>query len=215
MNGKNLSAAGPNYLPPFEKNYQGYIRCRCVPAATLAEDIAAHNILLECQEATPAANAMDAKDLSETPRAESPPLPAVVHGSHGAECQAFQNSSLSPADVCIACGTILQAYHTSLHLPVDVRTACGSNLLAFAIISIGPETDGIIDRFRFPNSFITRLRHMVWTVRSSCWLQTLQAPEWGLGQEEAESLFNALLRDLGGTDGSKVIVIYKCPVPDT
>ena len=82
MNGKNLSAAGPNYLPPFEKNYQGYIRCHCVPAVTLAEDIAAHNILLECQEATPTANVMDAKDLSETPHAESPPLPAVVHGSH-------------------------------------------------------------------------------------------------------------------------------------
>lgn len=67
------------------------------------------------------------------------------------------------------------------------------------------------------SAFPIRLSHasVIWYGQSAAAVQTLQAPEWGLGQEEAESLFNALLCDIGGTDGSKVIVIYKCPVPDT
>ena len=199
---QNLSVEGPNYLPPFEQNFQGYLRCCCVPPATLARDIAKN-------KATPGPNAVDADNVLDSSGMRCPPPPLLLDVclAHGPEPQASRSSSPLPADVSVEHGSGVSCNLPPL--PAHVWTARGTELSPYVIFSIGPETDAAIDLFKFPDSFAPRLRHMVCTVRSGCWLRALQAPKWGLGLEEAVALSNALLADLGGTETSRVSIIFK------
>ena len=72
-----------------------------------------------------------------------------------------------------------------------------SDLSIIGIITIGPKTDAVLDRFGLPDSLIPRLRNMARTVRSNRWAEVLQSPEWGLGYEEALRLSKALSADTG------------------
>ena len=75
--------------------------------------------------------------------------------------------------------------------------AHGNDLSAMGIVTIGPKTDGVLDKYGLPDSLIPRLHHMVCTIRSNRWAQVLQSPEWGLGYEEVLCLSKALSADTG------------------
>jgi hypothetical protein len=200
--GQNLSVEGPNYLPRFKTNFQGYLCCCCVPPATLARDITKN-------KTTPGPNVVDADNGLELSgmRCPSPPLLPAVHLAHEPEPQVARSSSPLPADISVERGSEMSC--SSPPLPANVWTARGTKLSRFVIFSIGPKTDAAMDLFKFPHSFVPCRRHMVCMVRSGCWLQTLQAPKWSLGHEEAVTLSNALLADLEGTETSRVIIIFK------
>ena len=197
---QNLSVEGPNYLPPFKNNFQGYLRCCCVPPATLAMDIAKN-------KARQGPNVVDADNGSSGMCYPSPPLLPDVHPAHGPEPQASCSSLPLPVDVSVERGSGVSC--SSLPLPADVQTAQGTELSRFAVFSIGPKTDTAMDLFKIPDSFVPHLCHMICTVRSGCWQRSLQAQKWGLGHEEAVALSNALLANLGGTETSRVSIIFK------
>lgn len=65
------------------------------------------------------------------------------------------------------------------------------------IISIGPQTDFLFDRFRLSDTLIPNLRDLAQTVRSSNWEAELaSSPAWGLSRIQAAKLSNALLADI-------------------
>lgn len=63
------------------------------------------------------------------------------------------------------------------------------------IISIGLNTDRVLDRFQLDDSLIPHLRVLASTVRSGRWEETLCTPDWGLSYEQAAKLADALLLD--------------------
>jgi hypothetical protein len=65
-----------------------------------------------------------------------------------------------------------------------------------AIISFGPETDSVLDRFQLSDSLLPRLRVLTMTIRSSRWEAVLRADQWGLSYEQAVNLSGALLADI-------------------
>lgn len=65
-----------------------------------------------------------------------------------------------------------------------------------SIISIGPQTDSVIDHFELSDTLVPRLRHLSKTVRSSRWEAALHASDWGLSSEQAVKLSSALLLDI-------------------
>lgn len=65
------------------------------------------------------------------------------------------------------------------------------------IVTIGPKTDGVLDKYGLPDALIPCLCDMVGTIHSNHWAQVLQSPEWGLGYEEVLRLSKALLVDTG------------------
>jgi hypothetical protein len=68
--------------------------------------------------------------------------------------------------------------------------------LTHAIISIGSNSDAVIDRFGLGDGVILQLHTLMTTVRSSKWEEKLRTAEWGLSFEQAVSLSNGLLLDL-------------------
>lgn len=65
------------------------------------------------------------------------------------------------------------------------------------IISLGPQTDAALDRFRLNDSLVPRLRGLTQTIRSSRWEEVLRT-EWGLTFEQAVTISGALRSDLSG-----------------
>ncbi|KIM58466.1 hypothetical protein SCLCIDRAFT_28011 [Scleroderma citrinum Foug A] len=72
------------------------------------------------------------------------------------------------------------------------------------LISLGPHTDAILDRFSFGDNVLPCLHILVGTVRSSRWEAILRGTPWNLTYEQASNLSSALLADLKGTPGLPV-----------
>ncbi|KAG1884168.1 hypothetical protein F4604DRAFT_1920019 [Suillus subluteus] len=67
------------------------------------------------------------------------------------------------------------------------------------LISIGPHTDAIIDRFKMDDTVLLRLHQLIRSVCSSRWEAVLHSPEWNLTYEEVSKLTHALIADIQGT----------------
>jgi len=63
-----------------------------------------------------------------------------------------------------------------------------------AIVSVGPHTDAIIDRYSLDDKLLSSLRILSKTIRSSKWETELR--NWGLNFEQASKLSSAMLADL-------------------
>jgi hypothetical protein len=70
------------------------------------------------------------------------------------------------------------------------------------LISIGPNTDAILDRFDLGDKLLPSLHSLVSKVRSSCWEAALQSSPWNLLYEQASNLAGALVADLRGNNFS-------------
>lgn len=68
-----------------------------------------------------------------------------------------------------------------------------------AIISIGAQTDSVLDRFDLDDKLVPRLRVLTQTVRSSRWETVLRSRRFGLTYEQAAKLTDAMLKDIERT----------------
>ncbi|KAG1793274.1 uncharacterized protein HD556DRAFT_1443705 [Suillus plorans] len=78
----------------------------------------------------------------------------------------------------------------SLH----TKSPSGSDDKVFGppLISIGPNTDAVLDRFKIGDQTIPRLHELIATVRSSRWETVLRSPKWDFTYEQASNLMVAL-----------------------
>jgi hypothetical protein len=67
-----------------------------------------------------------------------------------------------------------------------------------ALISIGPETDAVIDCFGLDDNLLPRLQVLTHQVRSSRWETILRSPHWGLSYEQSANLARAMQADICG-----------------
>ncbi|KAG1900179.1 uncharacterized protein F5891DRAFT_1188877 [Suillus fuscotomentosus] len=72
----------------------------------------------------------------------------------------------------------------------------GTNSVGPALISVGPNTDAVLDRFKLGDEILPKLRVLASTVRSSRWESVFRSPKWDLSYEQASLLSKALLADL-------------------
>ncbi|KAG1735557.1 hypothetical protein EDB19DRAFT_1830226 [Suillus lakei] len=75
------------------------------------------------------------------------------------------------------------------------------------IISIGPNTDVVLDRFKMGDGLIPRLCELMTTVCNTHWEATLRSPKWGLTFEQAVHLTNALNADLQGSKLEAIMLL--------
>ncbi|KAF9231996.1 hypothetical protein BU15DRAFT_81740 [Melanogaster broomeanus] len=64
------------------------------------------------------------------------------------------------------------------------------------IISIGPHTDAVIDRFKLGDEVLPKICELVCSIRSSHWEAVFRSPKWDLTYEQAANLTSALRADL-------------------
>ncbi|KAF8444591.1 hypothetical protein L210DRAFT_878654 [Boletus edulis BED1] len=74
-----------------------------------------------------------------------------------------------------------------------------SSAPAHALISLGPNTDAVLDRFELGDNLLPRLHHLIASVRSSRWEVALRMAPWNLSYEQASNLSRAIAADLKGT----------------
>ena len=67
------------------------------------------------------------------------------------------------------------------------------------LISIGPNSDAVLDRFNLGDDLLPRLHTLVRTARSSRWETVLISSPWNLTPEQALHLSRALSADLKGS----------------
>lgn len=94
-----------------------------------------------------------------------------------------------------------------IHL--DVNAPSTTKYTQGFIISIGPQTDLVIEYFGLGDSLIPKLRDLAQTIRSSRWEAVLRSPVWGLTHAQAADLSNALLAD---TQTSPMVSMQKSQV---
>ncbi|KAF8130813.1 hypothetical protein EV363DRAFT_1132527, partial [Boletus edulis] len=73
-----------------------------------------------------------------------------------------------------------------------------SSAPAHALISLGPNTDAVLDRFELGDNLLPRLHHLIASVRSSRWEVALRMAPWNLSYEQASNLSRAIAADLKG-----------------
>lgn len=64
------------------------------------------------------------------------------------------------------------------------------------LVSIGPHTDTILDRFELGDEILPKLHTLTTTVRNTRWEENLRSLKWGLNYEQASKLNWALHADL-------------------
>ena len=69
-----------------------------------------------------------------------------------------------------------------------------------ALISIGPNTDAVLDRFNLGDELLPSLHSLASKVRSSRWAAALRSSPWNLSYEQASNLAGTLIADLRGND---------------
>lgn len=68
----------------------------------------------------------------------------------------------------------------------------GLDMQEAPLISLGPHTDAILDRFKMDDAVLLRLHRLVRSVCSSCWEAVLRSPKWDLTYEQASNLARAI-----------------------
>lgn len=85
-----------------------------------------------------------------------------------------------------------------------------------ALISIGPETDAVIDRFGLNDNLVPRLRVLTHNVHSSRWETVLRTPHWGLSYEQSANLAKAMQADISGRQNQdlQVFLLFSTNSPN-
>jgi hypothetical protein len=104
-----------------------------------------------------------------------------------------------PADAFLAGRVIPSDLSEPISLgPIAFGKGQGSLRDELTLISVGPNTDAVIDRFNLGDRILPELRVLARTIRSSRWEAILRSSKWDLPYEQASVLSKALLADLQG-----------------
>lgn len=76
------------------------------------------------------------------------------------------------------------------------------------LISIGPNTDAVLDHFNLGDDILPCLYTLIGSAHSSQWEAVLRSSPWDLTFEQASNLSNALLADLKGTPGFSIALVF-------
>jgi hypothetical protein len=146
----------------------------------------------------------DAKQLSPSAAIPEPaPLTPSPKKMHPLSTSVHQHSicQCHPADAFLYLANEKFAEPILLVIPPDPLS------LGPPLISLGPNTDAILDRFSLGDDLLPRLHTLVRKVHSSRWEAVLRAAPWDLTYEQAFNLSNALAADLKGTPGFSISTV--------
>ncbi|OJA17339.1 hypothetical protein AZE42_11432, partial [Rhizopogon vesiculosus] len=166
---------GPSFLPAPLVATGAHIQCSGLPAQTIEEKLrASHNTTSSLPESTAVRSAISVK----TPQTQ------IRQRRHA---EVFWEKT--PLHTVLN-STALNVLHSSEFSPAP-------KLSLSPLISIGPNTDVILDHFKLGDNILPKLHLLIMTVCSSRWEERLRSPAWDLNYEQAFKLAAALHMDLG------------------
>lgn len=132
------------------------------------------------------------RELSSTP-SSSPASATIRHATSSAFNSHPTTQATSP------CARVLrrrpaEAFLTNRSMVLLQNTE--PIILGPPLISIGPHTDAILDRFKLGDKTLLKLHILMTTIHSSQWEENLCSPRWDLNYEKVSKLNWALPADL-------------------
>lgn len=91
--------------------------------------------------------------------------------------------------------------------PGSLIISLDSSAPVHALISIGPNTDAVLDQFELGDNLLLCLHHLITSIWSSCWEVILRLAPWNLSYEQASNLSKAITADLRGTSNFSVNMV--------
>lgn len=177
---------GPSHLPAFVSPVASRIQCTARSADAKpdpADDVrhlSASAAIRESAVFTPSAKKTRPPSTPSTARQRTP-------------------HQRRPADVFL--------FAEDKNFPEPIPLVIPDSAPGSPLISLGPHTDAVLDRFSFGDDVLPRLHILVGTVRSSRWEAILRGTPWNLTYEQASNLSSTLLADLKGTPGLPVTMV--------
>lgn len=92
--------------------------------------------------------------------------------------------------------------------PSDQVEPSDPSALGPVLISIGPNSDAVLDRFSLGDDLLPRLHTLVRTARSSRWETVLRSSPWNLTLEQASNLSRALSADLKRSSDFSIMTVF-------
>lgn len=151
-----------------------HIQCSGLPAQTIEEKLRASHNTTSPPESTAVRSAISVKS----------PQTQIRQRRHA---EVFREK---PPLYTVPNSTALNVLRSSEFSPAP-------KLSLSPLISIGPNTDATLDRFKLGDNILPKLHLLITTVRSSRWEERLRSPAWDLNYEQAFKLAAALHMDLG------------------
>ena len=182
---ESVDINGPNHIPAFTSPLSSRIQCR---ASAEVKPEATDDVRHLSKSAAVRESAM------VTPSAELQP-PSTPS-------QSVRKRTLRqrrPADA------FLYTEEDTVPIPLVIPD---STAPISPLISIGPNTDAVLDRFNLGDDILPRLYTLIGSARSSRWEAVLRSSPWNLTFEQASNLSNALLADLKGTPGFSITLVF-------
>ena len=176
-----------NHLPTFLSPVASRIQCTACSAEAKPDPVV--DMWHLSASAAIRESAVFAPSVKKT---HPPSTPSTAH-----QCTARQRR---PADVFL--------FVDNKKFPKPIPLVIPDSAPGSPLISLGPHTDAVLNRFSFGDDVLPHLHILVGTVRSSHWEAILRGTPWNLTYEQASNLSSALLADLKGTPGLPVTTVF-------
>ncbi|KAF8436346.1 hypothetical protein L210DRAFT_3648116 [Boletus edulis BED1] len=186
-----ISLEGPNHLPAYKEPLSTRIMCTvCRPDTTAANAASDSSPSAAIREAAKSTAATKEKVIYESATLNTPSLNKVPEAMPSGVRQRRQRHL---ADAFLTPAEEISTVTNFLVVPSD------SSAPAHALISLGPNTDAVLDQFELGDNLLPRLHHLIASVQSSRWEVALRMAPWNLSYEQASNLSRAIAADLKGT----------------
>ncbi|KAI6016429.1 hypothetical protein PISMIDRAFT_117540 [Pisolithus microcarpus 441] len=133
------------------------------------------------------------------------PLEASVARDFTPILPSLQTPSRTPSGTCHHCPA--EAFELEKAKQDTMDASVDGEKFSLPLISIGPDSDTIIDHFGLEDQILLQLHSLLGTVCSSHWEAILKSPEWGLHADQASILADTLLKDIQGSCNYTVAVV--------
>ena len=180
---ESVNINGPNHLPTFASPLSSRIQCRASAEVKPEDDIrhlSKSAAVRESAMVTPSAELQPPSTPSQSVRKRT------LRQRRPADAFLYTEEDAAPVPLVIPDSTA----------PIS------------PLISIGPNTDAVLDRFNLGDDILPRLYTLIGSARSSRWEAILRSSPWNLTFEQASNLSNALLADLKGTPGFSITLVF-------
>ena len=195
---------GPNYLPAFANPVLSRLQCTALSSEAKSNlTNKTHNpsssaAIRQLASSTLSAPKVELKNkVLETPAKKVQP-----ESEKNATLRQRSTHQCHPADAFLYTASEQFPHPIPLVFPAD------RSMFDQALVSIGPNSDAVLDRFNLGDDLLPRLCNLIGTVWSSRWEAVLRSSPWSLSYEEAENLSATLCADLKGTEFSITTVFF-------
>ncbi|KAF8424252.1 hypothetical protein L210DRAFT_3653569 [Boletus edulis BED1] len=201
----DLDASGLRHLPAYSNPLVSHLQCTGVldmskySAANGTRHLSASAAIRASASVASSANTVPPALKTQTPVPANPKTPPVPSAKK-VQSDISSPSILCQQSTCQCRPAEVFLYEAAENFPEPIPLVLPTETepKKLVLISIGPNTDAVLDCFNLGDEVLPTLHSLITRVRSSRWEVALWSSPWNLTYEQATNLAGALAADLKG-----------------